>query len=322
MSRLTVRLALLLAVIATAAAVPASAQDLSSSPPMRPDRAYRITPRWDTYVFSTGTSSATTESRTNAWANVFSTQVDLGAVVLRLAVPLAFADFSSRITILGVTTSSHSSQAELGNIELEALADIDLGSPDHRLLIGGGMALPTATDPLQSDGTDFRGAAIRIFNWATSFRNAAAWSDNSFTIWPTVEYRLATPWILFTASVALPLFLPTQSRVGGPLHRGNAELMFTSDITGAVRLLESVDIGASFLAWALPSGAGYHDASGAQPDLGQTALTLFVRTDEAIDSPVGGGFEMIFDLDNSWGPTGDDGRFWGAHIFVTGQIDG
>lgn len=319
MSRFTVRLAMV--ALLAGAACPAAAQDLALSPPSRPPGAYRITPRWDTYVFSQGDSSAITETRTTSWANVFSMQADLGALVVRLAIPISYAETTTRATVLGVSTTSHDDQAELGNIGAEALANIDLGTPDQRLLIGGGLALPTATDQLPSDRSQIRGLLTRAVAWRSSFRNAAAWQEHSFTLWPTAEYRLSVPWVLFTAEVALPLFIPTNSRVGGPLLRGNVELMFTFDVTGAVRILDVVDVGASFLAWALPSGAGYEDAAGGRPDLGQTAITLFVRTDDALDAPIGGGFEMIFNLDEDWGPTGDDNRFWGAHIFLTAKID-
>ncbi len=319
MPRFTVRLAVLALVVSIAA--PASAQDLAP-PPARPPGAYRITPRWDTYVFSGGTSSGFIETRTTSWANVFSAQLDLGGLVARIAIPIGYFATDARTTLLGVTTSSHGDQAELGNISLEALADIDVVSGDHRLLIGGGLALPTATDPFPSDRSQFRGLATRALAWRSSFRNPSAWQEHSLTIWPTAEYRLAIPWVLFSAAVALPIFIPTNSRVGGPLLRGNVEMMVTVDVTGAVRILDIIDVGGSFLAWALPSGAGYNYPGGGHPDLGQTALTLFVRTDDALDSPIGGGLEMIFNLDDDWGPTGSDSRYWGAHIYVTARIDG
>jgi hypothetical protein len=299
----------------------AEAQGLTFSPPAEPEHAYRLTLRWDTVAFGETVSIFAGDRTTlTSWTNVLAAQLDMGSAVLRLAVPLAYLRSSSTGGVVGPRSSD---QAELGNLELEALADLELGG-EHRLLIGGGVALPTATD--QRTESDLGGFLIRTLSWAASFRNYPAWADQSFTVWPTAEYRFASEWVLFSAAGAMPILFPTSSRVGGgPLARGNVEVMLTLDVAVAVRILEIVDVGASFLGWALPSGAGYDpDGIGPRetPDLGQTAVTLFVRTDEALDLPVGGGFEMILNLDESWGPTGDEGKFWGARIFLTGTIDG
>ena len=76
----------------------------------------------------------------------------------------------------------------------------------------------------------------------------------------------------------------------------------------------------------MPSGIGDlpfdERAAISSPDLGQTSLTIFVRTDDDLESPIGGGVEMIFCLDDDWGPTGSSGRYWGAHAFITAAIDG
>jgi hypothetical protein len=96
--------------------------------------------------------------------------------------------------------------------------------------------------------------------------------------------------------------------------------MMQLDVSGAVRIVDIVDVGVGLLAWALPSGAGYTRGTVA-PDLGQTALSFFVRTDPELDAPVMGGAEFILDLDNSWGPTGDNGKFWGLRLFIGGRFD-
>jgi hypothetical protein len=308
----------------------ASAQGLSFAPPARPFDHYRVAFRWDTVAFGETSGGATDRTTLTSWSNIFAGQVDLGGAVFRLAIPLAYANFQTTTTILGVTSTRTSDQAELGNVELEGLANIDLGTntSEHRLLIGGGVALPTATDQRGSGGGGgFAGVVVRGFAWGTSFRNFAAWAEQSFTVWPTVEYRLTSQWVLFSAQGSIPIMFPTSSSVGGgPLGRGNVEVMLALDVAVAVRVVQIVDVGVSFLGWALPSGAGY-DPDGplgprATADLGQTAVTLFVRTDDDLDLPFGAGFEMIFDLDNEWGPTGDDGKLWGARIFATAFLDG
>ena len=314
--------------LALACALPAttSAQGLSFTPGAAPTGAYRFTARWDTYAHgqtaTSGAAPAVSSTTITAWTNVLSAQLDLGAMVLRTALPLAYARRATRTTVLGTSTESSDDQAELGNVGLEGLASIDLGSPEQRLLIGGGIALPTATDQ-RRDAFDVRGLLVRQVAWRTSFRNAAAWAEQSFTLWPSIEYRYAGPWVLVSVQGSIPIFLPTHSDVGGPLARGMAEVMLALDVSGAVRIEDVVDVGASLMTWAMPSGAGYHPGGGSgTPDLGQVAASIFVRTDDALDLPVGGGAEMIFNLDNEWGPTGDDGKFWGFRIFVSGRFDG
>jgi hypothetical protein len=296
----------------------ASAQDAGFGAHARPTGAARITPRWDTYLFSTSTGRGGASSTITPWTNVFSVEADIETFVLDVAVPLSWVDISVDLGALG---STHTNQAELGNIVLEGFADIDVGA-EHRLLIGGGVALPTATDQLGSGtggGGGFgAGPLVRLLAWSTSFRNAAAWQDQSFGLWPELRYRFASQWFLFTATGSIPLYIPTNSMVGGAvLHRGNVELMLSLDVAGAVRVVEAIDIGLSFLGWALPSGAG---AMG-NPDLGQTALTFFVRTDDALDAPIGGGAEFVFNLDNSWGPSSDANKLWGMHFFLYGRFD-
>jgi hypothetical protein len=298
----------------------ASAQDIQFGAHHRPSLSGRgnlgaVTARWDTYAFGENQDTAGAHTEITSWANMFSASADLGEFVFALAIPLGYAH--STTSVAGVSRSSD--QAELGNIELEGFADIDIG-PEHRLLIGGGIALPTATDQLGSGGGfgGVTGYAVRQVGWRTSFRNPAAWADQSFGIWPEIAYRFQSEWVLLTATGSIPFFLPTSGSSGGAvLQRGNVEMMMMLDVAGAVRILDAVDAGVSFLGWALPSGAGVMG----NPDLGQTAATIFVRTDDMLDLPVGGGFEMIFNLDNSWGPTGDSGKFWGAHIFVYGRFD-
>jgi len=307
------RVALILVVLAIlGASASAAAQDLGFGAHARPRSGVLVMPRWDTYAFGENIDVVGgAHTNITSWANVFSAQADFNQFVLNFAIPLGFGHTST--SVVGISTGTD--QAELGNIELEGLVDIDIGA-EHRLLIGGGIALPTATDQLTSTYTT--GNLVRSAAWYTSFRNPAAWADQSFGLWPTANYRFASEWVLFRATGTIPIFFPTQGDLGGAvLHRGNVELMFSCDIEGAVRLFDILDAGVSFLGWALPSGAGARF----NPDLGQTAATIFVRTDDALDLPIGGGFEMIFNLDNTWGPTGDSGRFWGAHIFVYARFD-
>lgn len=277
------------------------------------DGAIRISPRWDTFVFTSSQNAGFASFTTDVWANVFGADVDIGEAVFRLHVPLGYFATSAS----GGGTSRRSDQAELGNVELEGYADIPLG-PEHRLLLGGGVALPTGTDPACSGaGCSSNGYIVRGFSWASSFRNAPAWMDQSFTVYPGIEYVLGIPWVLIRVIGSVPIFFPTSSDVGGPLRRGNVELMFQLDMSGAVRIVDIVDVGVSFLGFALPSGAGL----AGNPDLGQTAMTFFVQTDPELDFPITGGAEFILNLDNSWGPTGDTGKFWGLHLHVGGRFD-
>lgn len=273
----------------------------------------RFAPRWDTFIFTQGQSSGAGSSTLTSWANLFSLEVDLGFLVLRGIVPLGFIHSSS--TTAGISTSDD--QAELGNLTFEGYANVALG-PEHRLLLGGGIALPTATDPRCSGSFScIRGPIVRAISWISSFRGAPLWAEQSFSIVPTAEYRLAVPWVLFSAIGSIPIFIPTDSNTGGPLGRGNVELMLALDVSGAVRIVNIVDAGISFLGWAMPSGAGLMG----NPDLGQTALTFFVRTDPELDSPVNGGVEFIVNLDNGWGPTGETNRYWGLHLWVGARFD-
>ena len=327
--------------LATALVSTAHAQDVGSGAHAMPTGEARITPRWDNFLFTGNHTDTlgvgTADTGGTEWASLFSAQADFRTFVINLAIPLAFGHSWATTTVGGASRTTNDDQAELGNIELEGYANVDIGS-EHRLLIGGGLALPTATDQLNfpttgSLGTpvSLRGIPVRQGAWHTSFRNAAAWADQAFTIWPTASYRYATDWLLVRASGSIPFFLPTRGTygaavLGAPLAfspgettvaRGNVEVMFELDVSGAVRLGNIVDVGASFLGWALPSAAGMMG----NPDLGQTAVSLFAQTDEALDFPLGAGFEWIIDLDNAWGPSGGDRRFWGAHAYIYGRID-
>jgi hypothetical protein len=170
---------------------------------------------------------------------------------------------------------------------------------------------------------------VRQLAWQTTFRNAAAWAEPAITIWPSIEYRFAAPWILVRANGAVPVFFPTQSN-GGPVTvvRGNVELMLTLDASVALRVWNFVDVGVGFLAWMMPTAATESlvlpEVPGIfkrGPDLGQTALTFAVRTDDELDSPIGGGVELLVNLDDTWGPTGTTGRYWGLSAFVRGAFD-
>lgn len=280
-----------------------------------PAGTIRIAPRWDTFVFTSTQSAGFASFTTDVWANVFGVDADIGEAVFRLHVPLGYY----AVTGSGGGMSVRSDQAELGNVELEGYADIPLGS-EHRLLIGGGLALPTSTDPACGNpGCSGLGAGVRAVSWAASFRNAPAWAEQSFGIYPQIEYTLGVPWVLVRAVGSIPLLIPTESHVGGGgvLRRGNVELLMQLDVSGAVRIVDVVDVGVSFLGWAQPSGAGV----AGNPDLGQTAMTFFVQTDPELDFPITGGAELILNLDNSWGPTGDSGKFWGLHFHLGGRFD-
>jgi hypothetical protein len=299
---------------------PASAQDLGFGPHARPTHAARVTARWDTIPFGEGMDiGGGAHTTINSWANLFSTQIDLDDVVLGLAVPLGYVSTScSGGGPFGC--GGGVSQAELGNVELEALGSVDLGE-GRRLLIGGGVALPTATDQLTTSGLGgTTGWTVRTAAWATSVRNPAAWGDQSFAVWPEIAFRDAVPYFLLTATLSAPIFFPLHGSYGGaPIYRGNAEVMIQADVAAALRIGDYVDIGASFLGFATPSATGTIGSTATT--VGQTAATLFVRTDDALDSPVGGGFEMILNLGPTWGPTGAPDRFWGAHIFLYARFD-
>ena len=337
------RSALILALAIACLPVTASAQDLGFGAHAMPTGYARITPRWDNYLFTGNHTDAvgaggTVDTGGTAWVSNFSVMADFRTFVVALSVPVAFThtwQTTSNVPLLSGTRNDD--QGELGNIELEGFANVDLG-PEHRLLIGGGIALPTSTDPLNAPTAgspmtpiQTRGFFTRQAAWHTSFRNPAAWADQSFTIWPAATYRWASDWLVVNATAAIPIFLPTHGDYGGAvlgntatfapgetaIARGNVEMMMTVEVGAALRLGNIVDVGASFLGWALPSAAGVRG----NPDLGQTAIALSIRTDDALDFPLGAGFEWILDLDNAWGPTGGDRRFWGGHAYIYGRFD-
>ncbi len=241
--------------------------------------------------------------------------VDLGVAVARLTVPVA----------------GSGSLTALGDIELEGMADIPIG-PEHRLLIGGSLALPTATDtpaPCVSYFYCPGSAVLRERAWAISFREAPGWADLSVALAPSVDYLLGVPWFLLHVVGAAPIFFPIDSSIGGPqpLARGSVELMLTLEVAAALRIDDVVDVGASFLGWAMPTGV---DAT-TPPDplrlpapvqAAQAAVSLFVRTDPQLNSPVGGGLEVMLDLDR-WYSTyrGLLTQQWGVHAFLTGRFD-
>lgn len=290
----------------------AYAQRMSGATPANPSEdAIAVRLAEDATLFS---GNALGVPDTTVLASAVSGEVDLDAAVLRLAVPLAF--------------EARASQAELGNVELEALGSVNVGDRAHRLLIGAGVALPTGTDTA-SPCTDFvlcpgRGYAVRSLAWAASFRNGPAWAEQALTVWPSLEYRFAAPWVFVTFVASAPIFFP-MSGVGGPypLTRGRVELMLSIDASAGIRFGEILDVGLAWLGWVIPSALHVPVFPGASAfyDVAQTALALSIRSDDALRSPVGGGIEMIFDLDDPWGPTGASGRLWGARMFVHGRFE-
>jgi hypothetical protein len=336
------RIAIGLGLVMATHAASAHAQDIGFGAHAMPTGEARITPRWDHYLFTgnhtTGGGAATLDTGGTSWAAPLSIQADFRSLVVNLTLPMAFLHEWNTSNVANVHQTDD--QFELGNLELEGLANIDLGT-EHRLLVGGGIAIPTATDQL-SDTMGARtlnayGAIVRSAAWHSSNRNPLAWADQTFGLWATGAYRWASEWVLVRASGSVALYLPTHGAFAGGVGgggaaiiqpsiyapgegmvaRGQVELMMSLDVSGAIRIQNMIDAGVSFLGWALPSGAG----APMNPDLGQTAVTLFVQTDEALDFPLGGGFEWIFDLDESWGPTGNDRRFWGAHAYIYGRFD-
>lgn len=330
----TVRSALIIPLaLALLAPAAAHAQDLGFGAHAVPTSEARITPRWDNYLFTgnhtENIAGGTSDVGGTLWATGLSVQADFRTFVVAMNIPIAFTHtwFATNLPVVG-SRSDYSDQTELGNIQFEGFANIDLGA-EHRLLIGGGIALPTATD--QASPSSGRGFFTRQAAFHSTFRNPAAWADQSFGIWPTATYRYAVDWLLVHATGSIPIFLPTHGDYGGAVlgtvnlwapgettvARGNVELMLNLEVGAALRLGNIVDVGASFLGWALPSASGMMG----NPDLGQTALALSVQTDDALDFPLGAGFEWILDLDNAWGPSGGDRRFWGAHAYVYGRFD-
>jgi hypothetical protein len=286
--------------------------------PTPPAGHARVSARWDG-VFHTGTDRlslpdpaglVTGPATYTSFSNVLTLDVDLGHTVLRGVIPMSW----ERISTPGVGASD---AAEFGNVELESLANVALDSGEMRLLIGGGVALPTATDQGSNTGSE-----VRLLAWESGFRNAPAWAASSLTIWMSIEYQLAIEWLWVSVVGTTPTFFPI-ARDGGPqpLAHGIPQQMLALDASASIRIARTFDVGLAFLTWALPSGINDPYFAGHTPDLGQAALTLIVRTDPAIDAPVFGGTEFIFDLDERWGPTGAPGKLWGLRAFLAARID-
>lgn len=273
----------------------------------------RLVAQWDSVVADAVVRDGPVSVRHALfWGNLVTLGVDLGDVVVHATVPLAFQ-------------ATPGFPPELGNIEVEALGDVKIG-PEHRLLIGGGLALPTATDPMPACSTSCSlNGVTRMRTWAAVFRHAPAWSDQTFTLWPALSYTLGIPWFLLEVAGALPIFFPIEPHVGGPqpLARGQVEVMMTLEVAAALRVLQYVDVGASFLGWALPSAVGYRPAASGvpAPQSAQAAVTFFVRTDAQLDSPIGGGAELIYGFD-AWDSTLVFlPQLWSARLFLTLRID-
>lgn len=274
---------------------------------------YRVTLRWDSTFHVDDVSSRVT------WANTLSVQADLSTVVLRTAVPLAYL---SALRFSG-------DQAELGDASLEALANVELG-PEHRLLIGGGVALPTATDPSghcrDAGGLSFYcpyGGTERAQAWAMGFRNPAAWTDHALTLTPSLEYTLGVPWFLLNVVAQVPIFFPTDSSYGGSIAHahGDVDVLLSLEAYAALRIVDVVDVGAGFAGLASPSSWATCSHCATLPD-SIAALTVFVRTDPTLASPVGGGAELVYDLTEGyawWVGTLDP--IWAIRLFVEGRID-
>jgi len=310
------RIAILVALLISIAP-PALAQGDSRSITMPLPGRIRISAQWDT-LFHTGTDGYVplldtpsgpvpfpTVATFTSWSNVLTVDVDMRDAVFRAILPFTYEWVRSPV----INTESPA----LGNIALEGFANVDLGAREHRLLMGGGLSLPTA-DPAAAP------TMARLIAWEASFRNAPIWTDSSLTLSPAIDYRLAVPWLWVQAIAAVPLFIPTSGR-GGPLARGAVEVMLSLDVTVALRLMNVVDLGVSFLAWTMPSGVGYSPPSPYAIDLGQTAVTVRLQTDPEIESPLFGGAELIVDLDREWGPTGTPGKVWGLRGYIGGRID-
>ena len=209
---------------------------------MPPPHRVRVSARWDT-VFHTGTetiagltSPIMLTSTYTPWSNILSVEVDTGELLLRTTIPMSYEVVQTTRPF-----ERTQDQAELGDIALEGLANVPLGVREHRLLIGGGVALPTATD--QTIGTQ-----IRLVAWESSFRNAQLWVDQAVSIWPTIDYRFAIPWLWVGAVVTVPVFFPLASNGGPqPLARGSIEVMVQVDASVALRVLDLVDVNISFL---------------------------------------------------------------------------
>jgi hypothetical protein len=263
-------------------------------------------------------------------ADTLTLQLDLGFAMFRADGSLGFApDEAGHTRVAG------------SNLELSGLADIPIG-PEHRLLIGGGMALPTARNgvsacsPLPTDTPCLRDAATRASAWAVGFRHAPAWADLSVTLWPELEYMLGIPWFLLHVDAAAPLFFPIVTdadgaRWGGPqpLARGQVELMLTLELSAAIRLSTVVDIGATFLGWAIVTGLDAPAGCGSlcpdrHPQAAQGAISAFVRTDPQIDSPIGGSVELSYDLAPWWLSTSvfsPTFQPWALHFSLFGRFD-
>lgn len=262
-------------------------------------------------------------------AHALSVSLDFGSLLVRGTLPFGYLSEWQRDI----------DNAEVGNASVEAYADVPL-DPTQRLLLGGGLVMPSGTDPTCLDPCSTTGMRVRTRAWQITVRDGAAWSDETVTLVPTVDYTLGIPWFLLHAAASVPIFFPIDPNIGGPqpAARGAVDVMPSLEIQAAVRVEHWVDVGASFLGWVIatvddataltpPPPTGVPVIVGWDRHVGQraqAALTAFVRTDPELDAPVGGALELLFDLD-AWHTTEPFayrlGQSWSIQASLHGGLD-
>lgn len=292
----------------------------------------RLAGRWDSSFF---VSPGYVDRSGLVWdppitdiANELTLSVDLGSTVVRAMLPLGYTHvvYDSLPTI---------DQAELGDLTLDAYANVEL-DPTQRFLIGGGVALPTATDTYCAGRCTSRGMNVRTRAWQITFRDPAAWSDQTITLVPSIDYTLGVPWFLLHVVGSVSIFFPIDPNVGGPqpAARGAVDVMPFLDLSAALRIERYADVGASFLGWVIatvnentpidpPSGLPFGSPRTVR-QFAQAAVTFFARTDPELDAPVGGTIELVYDL-HGWHTTDVYapylGQTWSIHASLHGRLD-
>lgn len=307
---------------------------LPATPPPRPAAfaapavgQLRLAARWDTFLYVG--SASRYDPQVTQLANEMTLSLDFGSVLVRGTLPFAYANVPADVDTID--------RSEVGNTSLEGYANVALDTT-QRLLIGGGVVLPTGTDPNCLSGCTHQGMNVRTRAWQISFRDGALWADETVTVAPAIDYTLGIPWFLLHVVGSVPIFFPIDPDVGGPqpAARGAVDVMPSLDLSVALRIEHWIAIGASFLGWVI---ATVNENTPTRPDVmvgtlvlpstrvgqyAQAAITGFVRTDPELDAPIGGEIEVIYDL-HSWHTNAPFeaylGQTWSIHASIHGRFD-
>lgn len=221
------------------------------------------------------------------WANALAGGLDFGRFGLTLSVPFAY----------GRTAFGSLSRDEFafGNLALGGFFDVLPNEDDVAFRVLARVSLPTTPD--NSIG--------QLGGYMVDYLNFAAYAPDLVTPVLGAEFRAQNDFLVFNASALLSFFI---------FYNSTTHVGLTGNLSLAGRLGRTLDIGAAL------RGIVNVDQIGDPVDAAQTAAEIFLVTDPSLNLPVfiRGGF--MFYLDNSFGPSFQDGRPWAVQLSVGSDI--